>query len=131
MAPRGVYRERNGWGNQHSVRVDYDPEQMEISEEKYRADGYQPPFENLPWKGERPDVKSVPRGTLLFVDFIAKEPDKWPAAARVYSSHSLAETIELAKASLGTAFPWATRFEISNADGEILHKSSEDKSARF
>jgi hypothetical protein len=29
---------------------------MEISQEKYQAAGYQPPFEKLPWKGERPEL---------------------------------------------------------------------------
>jgi hypothetical protein len=27
MDPRGIYRERNGWGNQHCVRVKYDEDQ--------------------------------------------------------------------------------------------------------
>jgi len=44
MAPRGVYWERKGWGTQDSVLVDYGASQMmDISEEKYRKDGYQPP----------------------------------------------------------------------------------------
>jgi hypothetical protein len=47
---RGVYREHMGWGNQHSVMVDYGPSQMEISEEQYRKDGYDPPFDQLPWR---------------------------------------------------------------------------------
>ena len=53
MAPRGVYRERNGWGNgQNSVMVDYGTQQMEIAEDKYREADHQPPFEQLPWKPE-------------------------------------------------------------------------------
>ena len=35
MEPRGLYRERNGWGNQHSARVKYDE-----------------PFNELPWRDE-------------------------------------------------------------------------------
>ena len=53
MDPRGLYRERNGWGNQHSARVKYDEHQeLDIPEDKYRARGYQPPFDRLPWKDE-------------------------------------------------------------------------------
>ena len=40
MAPRGVYRERNGTSH------------FDVTEDKYREDGYQPPFEELPWKPE-------------------------------------------------------------------------------
>jgi hypothetical protein len=36
MAPRGVY---------------YGTQSMDIAEAKYREEGYQPPFEQLPWKG--------------------------------------------------------------------------------
>jgi hypothetical protein len=53
MEPRGLYRERNGWGDQHSVRVKYDERQeLDLAEERYRARGYQPPFDKLPWKDE-------------------------------------------------------------------------------
>ncbi len=53
MDGRGIYRERNGWGTQHSVRVKYDEHQeLDISEDRYRARGYQPPFDQLPWKDE-------------------------------------------------------------------------------
>jgi hypothetical protein len=48
---RGVYREHNGWGNQNSVRVRYDDgEEIDLPEERYRAQGYDPPFDWLPWK---------------------------------------------------------------------------------
>jgi hypothetical protein len=52
MAPRGIYRERNGWGaNQHSARVKYDEHQeLDMAEDKYRTSGYEPPFDQLPWK---------------------------------------------------------------------------------
>jgi hypothetical protein len=53
---RGVYRIRMGWGTQHSVMVDYGNTQMEISEEKYRENGYEPPFETLHWKDEGGDA---------------------------------------------------------------------------
>jgi hypothetical protein len=53
MEPRGLYRERNGWGNQHSVRVKYDEHQeLDLAEDRYRTRGYHPPFEKLPWKDE-------------------------------------------------------------------------------
>jgi hypothetical protein len=53
MEPHGIYRERNGWGTQHSVRVKYDEHQeLDIAEDRYRARGYQPPFDQLPWKDD-------------------------------------------------------------------------------
>ncbi len=53
MEPRGVYRERNGWGDQHSARVIYDEHQeLDMSEGRYRERGYKPPFDELPWKEE-------------------------------------------------------------------------------
>jgi hypothetical protein len=58
MEARGIYRERNGWSNQHSVRVKYDEHQefdmpeLDMPEDRYRARGYQPPFDQLPWKDE-------------------------------------------------------------------------------
>jgi hypothetical protein len=57
MEPRGLYRERNGWGTQHSAHVKYDEAQeLDVSEDRYRARGYQPPFEQLPWKDEAGEV---------------------------------------------------------------------------
>jgi hypothetical protein len=51
MEPRGIYRERKGWGNQDSARVKYDEHQeLDVPEDRYRARGYQPPFDQLPWK---------------------------------------------------------------------------------
>jgi hypothetical protein len=48
MEPRGLYRERNGWGNQHSARVKYDEHQeLDLPEDRYRA-----PFNELPWLDE-------------------------------------------------------------------------------
>jgi len=53
MEPRGIYRERNGWGDQHSVRVRYDEHQeLDLAESRYRERGYKPPFDELPWKNE-------------------------------------------------------------------------------
>lgn len=53
MEPRGIYRERNGWGNQHSVHVKYDEgQELDMAEDRYRARGYKPPFDELPWKDE-------------------------------------------------------------------------------
>jgi hypothetical protein len=51
--PRGVYRIRDGWVTQHSVLVDFGTSTLkEVSESQYRDEGYQPPFEQLPWKME-------------------------------------------------------------------------------
>ena len=48
MEPRGIYRERNGWGTQHSARVKYDEhQQLDMAEDRYRARGYQPPFAHV------------------------------------------------------------------------------------
>jgi hypothetical protein len=36
-----------------SVRVKYDEHQeLDVPEDRYRARGYQPPFDKLPWKDE-------------------------------------------------------------------------------
>ena len=58
MEPRGIYRERNGWDDtQHSAHVKYDEHQeLDLAEERYRARGYQPPFDQLPWKDEIEDL---------------------------------------------------------------------------
>jgi hypothetical protein len=54
MKPKGLFRERNGWGEQHSVRVKYDERQeLDLSEDRYRDRGYQPPFDELPWKDDQ------------------------------------------------------------------------------
>ena len=51
--PRGVCRERNEWRNgQNSVVVNYGTSHFDVTEDKYREGGYQPPFEELPWKPE-------------------------------------------------------------------------------
>ena len=56
VEPRGIYRERNGWGNQHSARVKYDEHQeLDLAEDRYRERGYQPPFDELPWLDEAAD----------------------------------------------------------------------------
>jgi len=51
--PRGLYRVRDGWVTQHSVLVEVDDSTpKEMPERQYREKGYQPPFEQLPWKME-------------------------------------------------------------------------------
>jgi hypothetical protein len=51
MEPRGIYRERNGWNDQDCVRVKYDERQeLDVPVDHYRERGYQPPFDELPWK---------------------------------------------------------------------------------
>jgi hypothetical protein len=53
MAAEGLYRKRNGWGDQHSVRVKYDGAlELEVPESFYREEGWQPPVDDLPWHGE-------------------------------------------------------------------------------
>jgi hypothetical protein len=54
MEPRGLYREQNGWAkNEHSARVKDDEHlELDVSESLYRAKGYQPPFDELPWLDE-------------------------------------------------------------------------------
>jgi hypothetical protein len=50
---RGLYRVRDGWVTQHSVLVDVgDSTPKEMPESQYREKGYQPSFEQLPWKME-------------------------------------------------------------------------------
>jgi hypothetical protein len=52
---RGIYREINGWGSQHSARIRYDDgDEVDLPEERYRAQGYDPPFDKLPWKAQAP-----------------------------------------------------------------------------
>lgn len=55
---KGIYRERNGWANQHSVFVDYGATSMDVPEDEYRESGHQPPFEQLPWKEEYEAAKA-------------------------------------------------------------------------
>jgi hypothetical protein len=56
MEPRGIYRERNGWDNQHSARVKYDEhKELDLPEDRYREKGYQPPFNELRWLDEAAD----------------------------------------------------------------------------
>jgi len=53
MKPKGLFRERNGWDDQHSVRVKYDERQeIDLPEDRYRERGHQPPFDELPCKGD-------------------------------------------------------------------------------
>jgi hypothetical protein len=48
----GIYRVRNGWGAQNSAHIRYDDgDEEELSEDRYRAQGYDPPFDKLSWKG--------------------------------------------------------------------------------
>jgi hypothetical protein len=50
---QGLYRIRDGWVTQHSVRIRQDTgDEEEIPETQYRSRGYAPPFEKLPWKME-------------------------------------------------------------------------------
>jgi len=58
MAAEGVLRKRNGWGDQHSVRVRYDGTlELEVPERWYQKQGWQPPVEQLPWADEAGGAK--------------------------------------------------------------------------
>jgi hypothetical protein len=47
----GLWREKNGWGTEHSVRVKYpDNKELDIPEHLYRSSSYLPYFDDLPWK---------------------------------------------------------------------------------
>ncbi|MEO9168657.1 MAG: hypothetical protein ABI230_09665 [Aestuariivirga sp.] len=47
----GIWREKDGWANEHSVRVKYpDGKEIDVPEHLYRSSGYKPPFEELPWE---------------------------------------------------------------------------------
>jgi len=53
MEPRGIYRAWNGWGTQHSVHVKYNEgEELDMPQDRYSERGYQPPFDQLPWKDD-------------------------------------------------------------------------------
>jgi hypothetical protein len=46
---QGICKIVNGWGNQDSAWIRYsDGKTLEITEDRYRTNGYQPPFEDLP-----------------------------------------------------------------------------------
>ncbi len=70
MEPRGIHRERNGWGNQHSARVKYDEHQeLDVSEDRYRERGYQPPSINCLGKKRR---RTMPRGARRFFSLVPR-----------------------------------------------------------
>ena len=48
-------------GAQHSARIRYDDgDEVDLPEDRYRAQGYDPPFDKLPWK----DVGQIMRSDL-------------------------------------------------------------------
>jgi len=49
---RGIYRERRIGGLGNDARVTDGTTEMDVPESVYRARGYQPDFDKLPWKGE-------------------------------------------------------------------------------
>ena len=49
---KGIYRERNGEGVSDSARVDYGAHRIDVPEARYRANGFEPPFDDLPWKAD-------------------------------------------------------------------------------
>ena len=53
MSAEGMYRKRDGWSDQHSVRVKYDGcVELEVPEKWYKEKGWQPLFDDLPWSDE-------------------------------------------------------------------------------
>jgi len=57
---KGIYRER--LGNLASVRIRYDDgEEIDLPEDRYRAQGYDPPIDWLPWKsaGQPQDTSRI------------------------------------------------------------------------
>ena len=49
-AKRGIVRVKMGFIAEHSVRMMFEPYgPLEISETHYKDQGYEPPFEELPW----------------------------------------------------------------------------------
>lgn len=49
---RGLYRIQGVGDLPNDVRVDDDGIEVPLEERLYRARGYQPPFENLPWQDQ-------------------------------------------------------------------------------
>jgi hypothetical protein len=53
MSAEGMYRKRDGWSDQHSVRVKYDGcVELEVPEKWYKEKGWRPLFDDLPWSDE-------------------------------------------------------------------------------
>ena len=51
--PTGLFRIKDGWGNQHSVRVLYETgDEQEVPQDQYDLRGYVPPFDSLRWSDE-------------------------------------------------------------------------------
>ena len=93
MAPRGIYRERNGWGNQHSVFVGYGDHRMDIPEDRYREEGYQPAFESLPWKGEMVAPKFSP-GSRIRIGYFAEPLAPGTRAATLSTTEGVFSTFD-------------------------------------
>ena len=64
MSAQGMYRKRDGWSDQHSVRVKYDGTvELEVPEKFYKEKGWQPLFDELPWAGESTEEKQKIEGS--------------------------------------------------------------------
>lgn len=51
---RGIHRVQNGWGDENSVFISWGTYGfMTVPECQYRTENYQPPFDELPWKGDK------------------------------------------------------------------------------
>ena len=62
MAARGLYRELVGEGGVVAVLVQYDKDRFAMPEALYRQCGYEPPFEDLPWKHDDAKPAEAPEG---------------------------------------------------------------------
>ena len=64
MEPRGIYRERKGWGDQDSARVKYDEHQeLDVPEDRYRDRGYSRRLIN--YRGKTGTPTTMPRSAIL------------------------------------------------------------------
>jgi hypothetical protein len=66
MKIHGLYRIRDAWiglTTQLSIRVRYsDGKELEIPEDQYRVQEYQPPFDALQWKEQSPPTSAGSEG---------------------------------------------------------------------
>ena len=55
-----MYKKRDGWSDQHSVRVKYDGcVELEVPEKWYKEKGWKPLFDDLPWADELTATEST------------------------------------------------------------------------
>ena len=60
LEKRGIFRVKDGFQHSHSAVVEFPPfGNMVVPEDHYRAQGYQPDFDHLPWKDDVPASNPV------------------------------------------------------------------------